>query len=238
MKKELFFIYIALQNGLFLFPEWALSQEKVEKLEDYSKYGYTLKYKDPHVYTTEPGEKRSLYQQGEPQLPSALGEGKAKTRQWSKPEQLEKVSPEQLYFPPSWEELLPSKIYDFEEKKETGEEGELTLEGFAEKVKPVIEEISGKAMEVKVVSEKEVMLIPPVVPVEEEEEKTAEEKPQKTLFSNEWQILLKEGRFTLKPPTGISQEDLEKIVAYLVDFLGRGGEITQIGPQGIEIEIK
>ncbi|MCM8779268.1 MAG: hypothetical protein NC898_04685 [Candidatus Omnitrophica bacterium] len=229
-------LIVVLGGGLFLFLNLGFSQEKVEKLEDFSKYGYTLKYKDPNVYTLEPGEKKSLYQQGEPQLPPALSEGKTPP-QWSKPEKLEKVTPEQLYLPPSVEEILPSKIYDFEEGLET-EGGRFSLEGFAEKIKPVIAEITGKEIEIKVVTPREVPLGTAVVPVEEETEEEPQEKPQKPLFSNEWQILLKEGRLTLRPPLGTTEEDLEKIAAYLVNLLGRGGEITQVGPEGIEIQIK
>lgn len=218
--------------GWFFFSlRLANPEEEVEKLEDYSKYGYTLKYKKPEVYSIDPGEKKSFYHQGEPQLPPTLSD---KHHGWAKPEKLQKVEPEELYIPPPIEEIIPLSIY--EEEKIKTKEGELTIEELAEKIEPVIERVTGKEIEVKVIRE-EALFVQPITPMEEEEEESQEE-PREIFFSKEWKIFIKEGRLTLKPPSGVAQEDLDKIAAYLVDLLGRGGEITYLGPDGIEIRVK
>ncbi|MCM8783206.1 MAG: hypothetical protein NC818_00280 [Candidatus Omnitrophica bacterium] len=226
-------------SGFVFYSGLAFAEEKAEKLEDYSKYGYTLKYKDPKVYTTQPGEKESPYHQKEPQLPPAL-EGRTKSPQWSKPEKLQEVKPEELYMPPL-EAILgslpPPREEESVEEKILTKEGEISLEAWGEKVELMIEEVLGKEAEVKLVREG-FSFTTPVTPVEEEEEKEVQEKPSTSLFSDTWEMLIQEGRVTLKPLGKVSPEDLEKIAAYLVDLLGRGGEITKISPEGIEVELK
>lgn len=204
-------------------------------MEDYSRYGYTLKYKDPKVYTTDPSEKKSPYHQGSPKLPPALSEETHPARrQWSRPEELK---PQELYHPPL-ELILPP--FTFREKEETAEieaeEGEVQVEVLVEKVALAIEMVTGKQIEVSMRQES-TTLVQPVVPLEEEKEEQPEEEPQEG-SADEWRLLMKEGRLSLKPPTGTSEEDMERIAAYLVNLLGRGGEITMRGPEGIEIRIR
>jgi len=237
LKK--FFLFIPI--GIFLSGELGFSQEeKPEKLEDYSKYGYTLKYKNKNVYTTEPGEKKSPYHQGGPELPPALEE-RSKSSQWSKPERLQNVKPEELYMPP--EEVLGGNLYlpspkeEIEKTASPTKEEELIPEGFIEKVKVAIEEVTGKEVEIKLTRE-ETNLVQPVTPPEEEEEKEPEEKPTEKLFKEIWEIIVTEGRVSLKPLGNVPQEDLDKIARYLVELLGRGGEIVKIGAEGIEIKVK
>ncbi|MGE4357241.1 MAG: hypothetical protein AB7E08_01645 [Candidatus Omnitrophota bacterium] len=231
-------LIIAVGYVIFLFVSFdtVSAQDKTEKLEDYSKYGYTLKYKDPDVYTTEPGEKKSPYHQKEPALPPAL-EGRTKPPQWSKPEKLQEVKPEELYMPP--ENLLlntlPPPVLEEEEEEEkvSTREGEITLEALGEKIELIIEEVTGKETEVRLTKENS-SLISPIVPVEEEEEENEEETPP----TSAWEMFFKEEKLILKPLGKPSQEELERIAAYLIEILGRGGEITKIGPEGIEIDMK
>jgi len=245
-KYKLLVVLIALLGGFFLFLVPVRAQQQMEKLEDLSRYEYkdpnvTPKYQDPSIYTYDPSEKKtkSPYFQGQPQLPDALNEGiPAPRKEWSKPQEL--ISPQDFYKPPT-DVFLPFTSLGKEKEIEIEtQEGKVSAEAFAQKLMPVIESITGKRISLKLVNAEEAaaagFLVKPVEPTKEEEEKSGEEKPGGK-SKDEWKLLLQKGRVSLRPPTGTSPQDIQAIVAYLVDLLGRGGEISSVGPEGIEIKL-
>lgn len=238
MREEirLFCVFIALFGGLFLFLVSPEAEEPASQSGDLSRY-YTPKYKDPNIYTHDPTEQDSLYRQS-PQMPDALSDRiKRPAGEWTRPEELSK---QKIYIPPA--EIIPFTFVEPEQESKEEEietkEGNITLETFGEELSLAIENITGKRPKLSLIDQEAdaPILVKPVTSVEEEEEK-AEQEPSSGKGTDEWKVLLKKGRISLKAPSGTSKKDLEAVTTYFADLLGRRGEMTMT-PEGIEIKLK
>lgn len=248
MKKviiNLIFIFLVSCGVVF-----CLNNElRAEKLEDLSKYGYTLKTKKPQDYSQDLIQKGSPYLQPLPERPSSLeGRFSLPQRSWSSPEEL--TPPESVMGPGPglWKGIIsppqaeppipPPEVAQEEIWKEEISTERVSPEEIAERLKPIVEEVLGKRPEVVVT---EVSAFPVTALVRPPEEVETEElPPQETspLSGDEWKVIIKEGRMLIRPPAGLKEQDLDRIARYLTELLGRGGEVTIVNlEEGIEIRL-
>lgn len=213
-----------------------------KELED---YGYTRTERKEDEYSRDMINKKSPYLQEIPQGPSSLEESSLPPEKtWSRPEELNPAASEtyrnlweQFINPPQGRAFAP-EVNPEAQRIKTAEEVSAKVK---QEFKPVVEKVTGKSAEVVFSEERQPFGVTPLVKTPEEatQEEPAPEASQKAFSADAWQIIMKEGRITIKPPEKTTQKELEAVYQQLVELVGRGAEVSLTNlERGIEIKLQ